>query len=75
MWVQSLGQEDPLEENMAINSTILTWEIPGTEGPDGLWSVGSPVGDQNSNASSTVKQRVHAGSLQSCPTLSCLYGL
>ena len=39
MWVQSLGQEDPLEENMAINSNILTWRIPQTEAPDGLQSM------------------------------------
>jgi len=31
-WVQSLGQEDPLKE-MATNSSILAWRIPGTEEP------------------------------------------
>ena len=31
MWVQSLGQEDPLEKEMATASSILTWEIPWTE--------------------------------------------
>ena len=30
-WVLSLGQEDPLEEGMAIPSSILAWRIPGTE--------------------------------------------
>ena len=35
-WVQSLGQEDPLEKEMATNSSILAWRIPGTEEPDGL---------------------------------------
>ena len=30
-WVQSLGQEDPLEKEMAIHSSILAWEIPWTE--------------------------------------------
>ena len=30
-WVQSLGQEDPLEEEMATYSRILAWEIPWTE--------------------------------------------
>ena len=34
--VQSLGQEDPLEEGMAIHSGILVWEIQGTEEPGGL---------------------------------------
>ena len=30
-WVQFLGQEDPLEKEMTIHSSILTWEIPWTE--------------------------------------------
>ena len=34
--VWSLGQEDPLEEEMATHSSILAWEIPGTEEPKGL---------------------------------------
>ena len=38
--VQSLGQEDPLEEEMATHSNILAWEIPWTEEPGGLRSVG-----------------------------------
>ena len=37
--VQSLGQEDPLEEEMAIHFSILAWEIPWTEEPGGLPSV------------------------------------
>ena len=32
-WVQSLGQEDPLEKGMATHSSILTWEILWTEEP------------------------------------------
>ena len=32
-WVQSLGQEDPLEEEMATHSSILAWRIPLTEEP------------------------------------------
>ena len=36
MWVQSLGQEDPLEEKMATHSNILAWRIPWTEEPGGL---------------------------------------
>ena len=39
--VQSLRQEDPLEEEMTTHSSILAWEIPGTEDPDGLQSMGS----------------------------------
>ena len=34
--VQSLGGEDPLEESMAIHSSILAWRIPWTEEPGGL---------------------------------------
>ena len=41
MWVQSLGWEDPLKEEMAIHSGILAWEIPWTEEPGGLQSMGS----------------------------------
>ena len=40
-WVWSLGWEDPLEEEMAIHSSILVWEIPQTEEPGGLQSIGS----------------------------------
>ena len=40
-WVCSLGWEDPLEEGMATHSCILAWEIPWTEEPGGLQSMGS----------------------------------
>ena len=40
MWIQSLGQEDSLEKEMATHSSILAWEIPWTEEPDGLQSTG-----------------------------------
>ena len=40
-WVQSLGQEDPLEKGMATQSSILAWRIPWTEEPGGLQSTGS----------------------------------
>ena len=40
-WVQSLGQEDPLEKGMATHSSILAWRIPGTGEPGGLSSMGS----------------------------------
>ena len=39
--VQFLGQEDPLEEKMAVHSSILTWTIPQIEEPGGLRSMGS----------------------------------
>ena len=41
MRVRSPGQKDPLEEGMATHSSILTWKIPWTEEPGGLWSTGS----------------------------------
>ena len=41
MRAQSLGLEDPLEEGMAICSSILAWRIPWTEEPGGLQSMGS----------------------------------
>ena len=39
--VQSLGQVDPLEEEVATHSSIVAWEIPWTEEPGGLQSMGS----------------------------------
>ena len=40
-WVRFLGQEDPLEKEMAIHSSTLAWKIPWTEEPDRLQSMGS----------------------------------
>ena len=40
-WIQSLGQEDPLEKGMATHSSIPAWRIPWTEEPDRLHSMGS----------------------------------
>ena len=40
-WVRSLGWEDPLEEEMAAQSSVLVWRIPWTEEPGGLPSMGS----------------------------------
>ena len=39
--IQSLGQEDPLEEGMVTHSSILAWQIPQAEEPGGLQSMGS----------------------------------
>ena len=39
-WVQSLGQEDPLEKEMATHSSTLTWKIPWMEEPGRLQSMG-----------------------------------
>ena len=40
-WVRSLGGEDPLEKEMATQSSIPAWRIPWTEEPGGLQSTGS----------------------------------
>ena len=42
-WVRSLGREDPLEKGIATHSSILAWEIPRTEEPGGLQSMGSGI--------------------------------
>ena len=39
-WVQYLGQEDPLEKEMATHSSILAWKTPRKEKPGGLQSMG-----------------------------------
>ena len=44
-WVQSLGQKDPLEKEMATHSSILVREIPWTEEPGGLQLMGSQESD------------------------------
>ena len=43
--VQSLGQEDPLEKEMAAHSSILAWKIPWTEEPGRLQSMGLQESD------------------------------
>ena len=40
-WAQSLDWDDPLEKEMAIHSSIFAWEIPWTEKPGWLQSMGS----------------------------------
>ena len=44
-WVLSLGWEDPLEKEMATHSSILAWEIPWTEEPGRLQSMGLQESD------------------------------
>ena len=44
-WVRSLGREDPLEKEVATQSTILAWKIPWTEKPDRLQSMGCRKSD------------------------------
>ena len=40
MWIRSLNREDPLETEMATNSSILAWKLPWTEEPGGSQSIG-----------------------------------
>ena len=55
-WVGSLGQEDSLEKEIAVHSSILAWEIPWTEEPGGLQPMGSQrVGhDRVTNTTTTI---------------------
>ena len=46
-WVRSLGQEDPLEKEMATHSSILAWRIPWMEEPGGLQPMGSQRVEHN----------------------------
>ena len=45
--IQSLGWEDPLEEEMATHSSLPAWKIPWTEEPGGLQSMGSKIVEQD----------------------------
>ena len=62
-WVWSLGQEDPVEKEMATHSSILAWEIPWTEEPGKLQSVGLQKSKtQLSNSTTTNNNPIHKGS-------------
>ena len=52
--VQSLGQEDPLEKGMATHSSILAWEIPWTEEPGRVQSIGSQKSLTQPSDSTTI---------------------
>ena len=53
--VQSLGQEDPLQKEMATHSSILAWKIPRTEVPGGLYS---PWGHKESDVTEQLSRHV-----------------
>ena len=53
-WVQSLGQEDPLEKEMATHSSILAWRIPRTEESVRLLSMGSQESDTTKTTTATM---------------------
>ena len=55
-WVQSLGWEDPLEEEMATHCSILAWRIPWTEEPGGLHTRGSQSQTQLSDRARGVRK-------------------
>jgi len=44
-WLRSLGREDPLQKEMATHSSILAWEIPRTQEPGRLQSMGRKESD------------------------------
>ena len=54
--VYSLGQEDPLEKEMAAHSSILAWRIPWTEDPGGLQSMGCEELDMTEQLTHTHKR-------------------
>ena len=59
-WVQSLGQEGPLEEEMATHSSILAWKIPWTGEPGGLKSMGSQrVGHNLAHVRTRARAHTH----------------
>ena len=59
-WVQSLGQEDPLEEEMATHLSILAWEIPWTEEAGRLQSRGSQKVRHNLVTKQQQQKQQHA---------------
>ena len=75
--VWSLGQEDPLEKEMASHFSVLAWRIPWTEEPGGLQSLESQRVRHNWAKNThkilyvcvCARTYMHAKSLQSCPTL------
>ena len=72
-WIRSLGQEDPLEKEMATHSSILAWEIPPTQEPGGLQSMGSQESDTGHDLATKPRIETEAGFLSflgSC--ISCL---
>ena len=61
-WVQSLGWENPLEKEMATHSSILAWEIPWTEEPGGLQSMGWQKSWTQLSNQTTISVRVSKNS-------------
>ena len=74
-WVQSLGQEDPLEKEMATHSKILAWRIPWTEEPSGLQSTGSQKVRHDWATSLHFTSRSHFGEFVPFQTHCFSFGL
>ena len=71
-WVQSLGQEDPLEEEMATHSSILAWEIHGQRSLVGCSPWGSKESDTTDYSCKLLAANhliPHFGVLDACPLL------
>ena len=56
MWIRSLDQEDPLENEMGIHSSILVWRIPCTEEPVGYSKQGHRELDSTEAAQPSLKK-------------------
>ena len=71
-WVRSLGQEDPLEKEMATHSSILAWRIPWTEEPGGLPSMGSQSWTRLSDFTHfSTSHAIHWGIIQLLALVLC----
>ena len=66
-WVRSLGQEDPLEKEMATHSSTLAWKIPWMEEPDRLQSMGSQRVGHDWTTSLSFYSSFWRGKLQPAP--------
>ena len=78
LWVQSLGQDDPLEEEMATHSNILAWKIPWTEEPGRLYGVAKSQTQLNDWAQSyptesTMNKGLHLDAMQEIPGFPHLF--
>ena len=70
MQVQSLGQKDPLDKEMATHSSIVVWKIPWTEEPGGLQSTGTQrVGHDRVCAHARARTHTHTHTHMQCITL------
>ena len=58
MWVPTLGQGDPQEEEMATHSSVLAWRIPGAGEPGALPSLGSRMEKAMAPHSSTLAWKI-----------------